>query len=835
MDNTTQRFYFSDPRLAMGEAGRFLVRFISFSAYGIGVAGTIALLLSDVPRLNGLGYLAALFFADRLLHYGQAERQFIRIPKGRVNIADYIAPASFGVLESALRRVSVFSGHFYLLMFQQLLLRKDIRAAVSRMDISADELAAKVDEWIKKKSLAVREETAALQLEALAREAFIVALRNESFDVTPRDLFAALGAIPDTELKNLLDLFNVAPADFEHAAIFSRFHRAFARLRRMPATLTGLAHGPYNVRHRVMNRAWTARPTPMLDSYSEDLTDLARLEQVGFLVGHKNEYEQMVDVLSRPTHSNVLLIGEPGVGKSTMIAHLAFEMAKDRVPAPLFDKRLVSLDIGRLTAGADPATLRARVQRIIDEVIRAGNVVLLIEDIHNLVKTSGAEGMNIADILIPAIQGDAFSAIGVTYPKEFKQYIEPQSGFSSSFEHVRVAEISEDDATKILAYQSILFERQYRAVISFGAIKKAVSVAHRYLRQRPLPSSAEGLLKEAIADASQRGDKLVNAEDVVAVAERKINVPLHAAGEKESEQLLNLEELIHKKLVDQEEAVTAVSRALREYRSGLSRKGGPIATFLFVGPTGVGKTELSKILTKIQFGSSEAMVRFDMTEYQDKQSFFRFIGSPDGAVSGALTDAILQKPFSLVLLDEFEKAHPDILNLFLQVFDDGRLTDNLSRTVDFQNTIIIATSNAHSEFIKTSLEAGQHINDITVELKKKLTDYFRPELLNRFSGIIVFKTLSPDDIKKIAAFNLADLVATIKEAQAIDVRFTDAAVSEIARQGYDPVFGARPLRGVISNKLRSVFAEKILRKEIVRGQTVTVDAKDGEFTFHAPV
>lgn len=832
MDNTAPRFYFSDARLTMGEAGRFIVRLVTFSAYGVLGAATVAFILSDVPQLNNAGYLLALFFADRVLHSGQAERRFVRLPKGRVNIADYISPAAFGVLERALRRALLYGGHLSLLVLQQLLLRKDIRAAVERMDIAPEELVAKTEEWIAKKpAAALSERDLVAQVETLARAAFATALRSESFDIEPKDLFAALGGIDDAELKNLFDLFSVAAGDFENAAIFSRFHRVFARLRRMPATLTGLAHGPYNIRHRVMNRSWTARPTPTLDAYSIDLTDLARLEEVGFLVGHEQEYEQMVDVLSRPTHPNPLLIGEPGVGKETLLAHLAFAIAKDRVPAPLFDKRLVSLDVGRLVAGADAATLRARVQRIVDEIYRAGNIILVIPDIHNLVKTFGAETMSIADTLLPAIQSNAFSAIGITYPKEFKQYIEPRSQFSASFEHIRVSEISEDDAMKILVYQSILFERQYRIIISFNAIKKAVHIARRYLRQRPLPSSAERLLKETIADAAQRGDTLVTAEDVITIAERKVNVPMHEAGEKEAQQLLNLEGLIHKKLVDQEEAVTAVSRALREYRSGLSRKGGPIATFLFVGPTGVGKTELSKILSKIQFGSSEAMVRFDMTEYQDKQSFFRFIGSPDGSVSGALTDAILQKPFSLILLDEFEKAHPDILNLFLQVFDDGRLTDNLGRVADFQNTIIIATSNAHSEFIKTSLEAGKSMNEVTVELKKKLTNYFRPELLNRFSGIIVFKTLSLEDIKKIAALNLADLVATIKEAQAIDVRFTDAAIQEVARQGYDPVFGARPLRGVISNKLRSVFAEKILRKEIQRGQTITVDAKDGEFLF----
>ncbi|MEK9168339.1 MAG: AAA family ATPase, partial [Patescibacteria group bacterium] len=372
-------------------------------------------------------------------------------------------------------------------------------------------------------------------------------------------------------------------------------------------------------------------------------------------------------------------------------------------------------------------------------------------------------------------------------------------------------EISEAEAIKLLTYDSIILESQYKITVSFGAIKQAVSLAHKYFRQKLLPSSAEDLLKEALADATQKGDKVLQADDIIAIAERKINIPIHRAGKEEAEKLLNLENIIHERLIDQEEAVKAVSRALREYRSGLSRKGGPIAVFLFVGPTGVGKTELSKILTKIQFGSENMMLRFDMSEYQDKQSIFRFIGSPDGKMAGNLTEAVIQKPYCLILLDEFEKAHPDILNLFLQVFDDGRLTDNFGRTVDFTNTIIIATSNAHSEFIKTHIEAHTPMETIAEELKKKLTDYFKPELLNRFSGVIAFKTLSRENIEAIAGLHLKDLAQSLEETNGISLDFDEAVVKKIAELGYDPVFGARPLRGVISEKLRSVLAEKILR------------------------
>jgi len=294
--------------------------------------------------------------------------------------------------------------------------------------------------------------------------------------------------------------------------------------------------------------------------------------------------------------------------------------------------------------------------------------------------------------------------------------------------------------------------------------------------------------------------------------------------------LLNMEGIIHRRLIDQEEAVKAVSTSLREYRSGLSRPGGPIASFLFIGPTGVGKTELAKILAKIQFGAESAMVRFDMTEYQDKESFYRFIGSPDGKISGVLTDAILKKPYSLILLDEFEKAFPDIMNLFLQVFDDGRLTDNLGRTVGFQNTIIIATSNAHSDIINDSLSKGEKMESIAEYLKSRLTDVFKPELINRFSKIVVFKDLSPKDVYAVAGINLSDLAGTLID-QGIKLEFDETAVKQIAKIGYQPEFGARPLRRAIEENLRAPLAEKLLKKEINRGDNVKVSFQNEQFSF----
>ncbi len=462
--------------------------------------------------------------------------------------------------------------------------------------------------------------------------------------------------------------------------------------------------------------------------------------------------------------------------------------------------------------------------------MRAGNVILYIPDIHNLSRATSRYELNIINTIIPLILSNDFPTVGSTYPKEYKQFIETQSSFAEAFQSIQIQELTPAEAERVLAYDSLILENQYKVKITYGAIKKAVEIAYKYFRQKLLPSSADDLLKEALAEVAHKGDKLLSADDIIFIAERRINVPIHGAGEKEREKLLHLEELIHERLVDQEAAVGGVARILREYRSGLGAGKGPIGSFLFVGPTGVGKTELSKVLSRIQFGSEEMMLRFDMSEYQDKASYYRFIGSPDGEMPGALTDAVLRKPYSLILLDEFEKAHPDVLNLFLQVFDDGRLTDNLGRAIDFKNTIIIATSNAESNFIKESLDKGLAMEAITEELKKRLIHYFRPELLNRMRTI-VFKSLSMADIVRITRLLLDDLAHTLEE-QGIRIKVEGPALEKIAELGYSPAYGARPLRGIISDNIKAPMAEMILREEVSRGSVVTVSLENDKIRIH---
>ncbi len=830
--NPSLSITFSDPRLGMTLAGRILVRVMRYVFYLTLIAVTVVFLISDIGSLHCLGLLLCIFFIDRIVHNGEGDIPFARLPSsGKINLAKVIRPRAFSVLERAFDRSVITKEDFFLEVIRQLLDYSQIEEGLRRLDVSPKEFRQKLEDFLmeSKDKKTGTPEIYRKNAEALVGAAFYEALASGHDFIELTDLFSGLGKIENGYITRMFTIFSIEACDLEKALILSSSRRGvFSKL---PKVLGGFTIDSHKyIKHRIMNRAWTSRPTPELDKYSIDLTDRAREGQSGFLVGHSAEYERIVETLARPINPNVILVGEAGIGKEALVNHLAADLAQDDVPNILFDKRLVCLELQNLVAGASSEELHARIKKIVEEIYMAGNVILYISDIQNLLKTSGTAYLSAADALMPVIMDNTFPVIGSTYPKEFKQCIEPRSDFTGAFEIVRVNEITITEAEKLLSYESLILENETGIIISFGSIKCAVALAKKYFRNKFLPSSAEELLKSALVDAEQRGEKMLCPDRVVATAETKINIPIHKAEGEEVQALLHLEDTIHERFIDQEEAVKAVSQALREYRSGLVRPGGPIASFLFVGPTGVGKTELAKILAKIQFGSEKMMVRFDMTEYQDKQSFFRFIGSPDGMIRGALTDAVLEKPYCLILLDEFEKAYPDILNLFLQVFDDGRLTDNSGRIVDFTNTIIIGTSNAHSDIINESLSKGESMTNIAEYLKKRLVDVFKPELLNRFSKIIVFKDLSTADLDKIVRLNLNELVEIVKR-QGMELEIDDAAVKKLVQLGYDPAFGARPLRRVIDEKLRAPLAEAILSRTIDRGSKVKIVLKGEDFEF----
>ena len=821
-------------------AGRMLVRVISYVSYLVLIVATFVFLLErDIRPLFYFGMFLLLVLADLLIHRGEGDTPISELPKdghgARINLSDLMDVKAFGVTERAVDRSVITKKDFILELTGRLFEFPEIVNGLRRLDVKPEEFKAKLDALAEEPltpavGLSVQENYLAT-LGALSIGAFAAAVGAGHDFITPADLFSALPGVGNEQINRLFMLFSVEEGDLERALIFSALASRRGPLSRIPDVVGGFAMQTHRViPHRIMNRAWTSRPTPTLDKYAQDYTDLARQSQVGFLIGHEAEYERLVEALGRPVDPNVILIGEPGIGKEAVIKHLAYCLTKDDVPQGLFDRRLVGLQLQNLIAGAAPEDLSARMKAIADEILIAGNVILYIPDIHNLVRTSGTAYLSAADALMPIISSNQFPIIGTSYPKEFKEFIEPRSDFAALFEKVQINEISEADAEKILTYESFLLEQQSKIEVSFGAIKRAVTLAKKYMHGKFLPSSAEELIKSAIVSAERRGEKVVTPELVTTIAEEKVNIPMHEAEGDEAQRLLHMEDTIHQRIIGQDEAVKAVSQALREYRSGLTRKGGPIASFLFVGPTGVGKTELAKSLAAVQFGSEKLMVRFDMTEYQDKTSFYRFIGSPDGTVRGALTDAVFEKPYCLVLLDEFEKAYPDILNLFLQVLDDGRLTDNLGRTVDFTNTIIIATSNAHSDIINDALAKGENIADIAEYLRARLVDVLKPELLNRFSKIIIFRNLDVAQLSPIAELNTNELIAALK-LQGITLAFSPEAIAKIAKLGYEPAFGARPLRRVIDERIRSPLADALLSKKIIKGARVMCVVKDDGFDF----
>ncbi|MFB6212874.1 MAG: AAA family ATPase [Candidatus Magasanikbacteria bacterium] len=752
-------FHFQNKRLEFSATEEFIFRFLSYATY-IGLLGvSILAIISSSPHLNWLGLFILMLLTSRLIHNQKGDKTIEKIKeqakKSSGNIAAPLTLEAIKTLNKTLRKAKK-GGNIYLSLLNNLTRQSDIKESLKRLGVEPNKFKNKIKEFQdeSEKNQNNNSETKRKLIE-VTKKSFLSAMDRKEDFINNRSLFAGTLKVEDSQISKLLDFFEIEPKEVEEALIFGKFH--LINQYWLPKSTDGFTKTK-SKEQNIMNRAWTARPTPFLDKFSKDLTSLAKKSKVGLLVGHNEEFERILDVLSRPQKPNALIYGRPGVGKSTIINHLAQKIVNDEVPESLFDKRLISLDVGHLIANANNKEITGRLKKISKEIRKAGNIILFIPDIHKLFKVAKNKGgVNLMEILLPIIQKNNTPFIGETTPSSFKRQIDGEAKFLDQFEKIKIEEMNEKEATRVLTYKSIILEKKYKPKVTLKSINKAISLSHKYLSKKPLPTSALDLLKQALIKADRKERKLLKEKNVTKVAEQISNIPIRKAEEKEAKKLLNLEERMHEKFINQKRAVESVSNSLRKYRSGLADEGGPIATFLFVGPTGVGKTELSKQLSKIQFGSTEAMIRFDMSEYQNKESIHQLIGSPDGEKTGALTDAVLNQPYSLILLDEFEKAHSEILNIFLQVFDDGRLTDNLNRTVKFENTIIIATSNAHSKFIKEEIEKGKDVSKISSEIKQKLTDYFKPELLNRFSEIITFKTLDQEEIKKIAKIKLNKL------------------------------------------------------------------------------
>ncbi len=643
-----------------------------------------------------------------------------------------------------------------------------------------------------------------------------------------------------------------------------------------------------------------------LDKFGRDLTKAAKNGEIDPVIGREKEIERVIQILSRRTKNNPVLIGEPGVGKTAVAEGLALEIAKGNVPEILRDKRVVSLDLTGMVAGAKyRGDFEERIKAAIDEVKSSGNTILFIDELHTIIGAGAAEGSaDAANILKPSLARGDFQVIGATTLNEYRKYIEKDAALERRFQPVKIGEPTQEQAVEILKGLRDSYEAHHKVKITDEAIEAAVKLSARYIADRYLPDKAidlidEGASKVRLAAMTSPGnvkeleDKVkalenekasavneqdferaaklrdeqktvqeqldaakknwqekqkddcgeVDAETIAKIVSDWTGIPVVQLTKEESERLLNMEQVLHERVVGQNEAVTSIAKAIRRGRVGLKDPKRPVGSFIFLGPTGVGKTELCKALAQAMFGDENAMLRLDMSEYMEKHTVSKLIGSPPGYVGfdegGQLTEKVRRKPYSVVLFDEIEKAHPDVFNMLLQILEDGRLTDSQGRTVDFKNTVIIMTSNVGARlitdkqkslgFTQESQEAKQE--DIRSLVLGELKKVFRPEFLNRVDDIIVFNKLTQDEIKQIAG-KMLDTLAKRLEAMHIDITFTDAAVTAIADKGFDDSYGARPLRRAIQSEIEDALSEKMLDGEVSENSRVTCDYQDGQFVFN---
>ena len=646
--------------------------------------------------------------------------------------------------------------------------------------------------------------------------------------------------------------------------------------------------------------------TETLDKFSRDMTALAKKNKFDPIVGRDKEIERIVQILSRRTKNNPCLVGDPGVGKTAIVEGLAQKIAEGNVPDTLKNKRIVGLDLSAMVAGSKyRGEFEERMKKAMDEVKADGNIILFVDEIHTIIGAGAAEGaIDASNILKPALSRGEIQLIGATTLEEYRKHIEKDAAFERRFQPVKVEEPDEQAAVAMLKALRDKYEMHHKVTISDDAIEAAVKLSARYVSDRFLPDKAIDLIDEA---ASRLRLKTFSAPDYVAEMEEKLaemekekeaaikteefekaaeikraqdalraqwkeakkewennhenqaqvvtreevaevvsvwtGVPLQSLQEEESQRLLHLEDILHQRVIGQSEAVKALAKAIRRGRVGLKDPNRPIGSFLFLGPTGVGKTELSKALAEALFGDEDAMIRIDMSEYMEKHSVSRMVGSPPGYVGyeegGQLSEKVRRNPYSVVLFDEIEKASPDVFNVLLQVLDDGHITDGQGRKVDFKNTVIIKTSNAGARSIVepkrvgfTSMETEeQSYQNMKKNVMEEVRHIFKPEFLNRIDDMIVFHSLTQEDILEIVKLMTKTVSKRIKENMDITVTFTDKALEKIAEEGYDKAFGARPLRRAIQSRIEDAFAEEYLMGNFKAGDKVSVGLKTNGFLF----
>ena len=824
--------YFSDAFFLWSAWKRFFYKVILTVFISLGLIFSFSLVVLRIQPWYNLGILVLLFFIyvlfkQNLSDLPLSEKYF---KQKEINLARFLSPQAKNVLIEAKNvsftfQVDFFQGLFYALLFQ-----KEMIDVLRTLDLSSDDIK-ELRERVKKEKESkekITKENYQKFLEKITYWAFFEVKRLKKDYISQEALMLALYSIDNSKINDIFSFYRLEKNDLTVAFVLNYLSRM-----RGIEVLKGLADKKefdFRLKRVKVNRSFTSRPTPFLDLYGLDFTELALKLKIGIMIGHEQEYQSILNILCRQGRRNILLVGPAGVGKDTLVSYLAFNLVRDKTPLKLRDRRLISLSLSSILEDTkEPLEVYNRLTKITKELLINRDIIIYLPQFHNYKLLAQKGGFTALEVFQSLINASWVPVIAATTPGDYRRYLERDPIVKENFEIIKVKELSSEESIRFLAYRSLELRRKTKVKISYKAIKRAVTLAQRFLTTTPLPSSAESLLTEAIEGVRRRSGKIVLEQDIVDLVSLKTQVPLEVSSEQEREKLLNLEKLIHKQLINQEKAVSLVSAALRQYRAGLTNIKKPIGVFLFVGPTGVGKTQLAKTLAKIYFGSQKTMIRFDMAEYQDRKSINRFIGNPEGTISGSLTEAVKNNPFSLILLDEFEKAHSDVLNIFLPVFDEGRLTDNLGQVIDFTNTIIIATSNALSGFIKNEIEKNVDIDDLSERLKKKLTNYFKPELLNRFNEVVVFRPLTQEHLKKIVKLKLNELASALSKNKKIELSFDNSVIERLAKLGYNPIFGARPLDSVIRHYIKDNLASSILRKKIGSNTKIHFTLEENEF------
>ncbi|MGC8820801.1 MAG: ATP-dependent Clp protease ATP-binding subunit [Fervidobacterium sp.] len=568
----------------------------------------------------------------------------------------------------------------------------------------------------------------------------------------------------------------------------------------------------------------------ILTKFTENLTEMAKNGQLMPVVGRENEVNRMIEILGRKIKNNPVLIGDPGVGKTAIVEGLAQRIVSKQVPEFLKGKTILKLDLARLVAGTKfRGEFEERLKKLIDVLKKRTDVILFIDELHTVVGAGAAEGaLDAGNILKPELARGTLRVIGATTVEEYRKHIEKDKALARRFQVIFVPEPTIEETVEILKGLKTKFEEFHNVSITDKAIEFAAKMSARYITDRFLPDKAVDLIDEAAARAKIDGKSEISEEDIANVIERWTGIPVGKIMGDEKEKIKNLEKIIHEKFVDQEDAVKIVSNAIKMSRAGIRNPKRPLGVFLFLGPTGVGKTELAKRLADVLFGSEKALIRIDMSEYMEKHSVARLIGAPPGYVGheegGQLTEQVRRRPYSVVLFDEIEKAHPEVFNVLLQLFDDGRLTDGKGTTVDFRNTLIIMTSNIGSDVIMQDIEEGFE-DLIEKHIEEEMRRYFRPELINRIDAAVVFKPLKREHIKEIILIYLKELNERLEDRK-IRVELDESMMDYLATEGYVPSMGARPLRRLFENTIEFKLAELIIDEKVKENDTVKFFWKD---------